>query len=139
MLFDIYMAYATGISRSHVLYTFQWTPHMNYMRLAFAWIMLLSLLVMIAITVARFGKKTLVSEKQGRKQLMIVGLVLVALVAVMRLVRTGLYESLTENANIFLVGAFYRVIIIVLSWSRIIVFTLALVVLVRFVRMKKQK
>ena len=139
VLFDIYMAYATGISRANVLYTFQWTPHMNYMRLAFAWIMLLSLIVMIAITVVRFGKKALVSEKKGRKQLITVGLVLVALVAAMRLVRTGLYESLTGDANMFLVGAFYRVIIIVLSWSRIIAFTLALVVLVRFIKMKKQK
>ena len=91
VLFDIYMAYATGISRANVLYTFQWTPHMNYMRLVFAWIMLLSLIVMIAITVVRFGKKELVSEKKGRKQLMVAGLVLVALVVVMRLVRTGLY------------------------------------------------
>lgn len=139
VLFDIYMAYATGISRANVLYTFQWTPHMNYMRLAFAWIMLLSLIVMIAITVVRFGKKALVSEKKGQKQLITVGLVLVALVAAMRLVRTGLYESLTGDANMFLVGAFYRVIIIVLSWSRIIAFTLALVVLVRFIKMKKQK
>ena len=139
VLFDIYMAYATGISRANVLYTFQWTPQMNYMRLAFAWIMLLSLLVMITITVVRFGKKELVSEKKGRKQLIIVGLVLVALVAVMRLVRMGLYESLTENANMFLVAAFYRVLIIVLSWSRIIAFTVALVIVVRFVRMKKQK
>lgn len=138
VLFDIYMAYATGISRANVLYTFQWTPQMNYWRLAFAWIMLLSLLVMIAITVVRFGKKELVSEKKGRKQLIIVGLVLVALVAVMRLVRTGLYEVITENVNMFFVGAFYRVLIIVLSWSRIIAFTVALVVLVRFVRMKKQ-
>ena len=139
VLFDIFMAYATGISRANVLYTFQWTPHMNYMRLAFAWIMLLSLIVMIAITVVRFGKKALVSEKKGQKQLITVGLVLVALVAAMRLVRTGLYESLTGDANMFLVGAFYRVIIIVLSWSRIIAFTLALVVLVRFIKMKKQK
>lgn len=139
VLFDIYMAYATGISRSHVLYTLQWTPHMNYMRLAFAWIMLLSLIVMIAITVVRFGKKELISEKKGRKQLITVGIVLVALIAVMRLVRTGLYEFMMENVNMFLVGAFYRVLIIVLSWSRIIAFTLALVVLVRFVRMKKQK
>ena len=139
VLFDIYMAYATGISRANVLYTFQWTPHMNYIRLAFAWIMLLSLIVMIAITVVRFGKKELVSEKQGRKQLITVGLVLVVLIAVMRLVRTGLYEALTENVSMFLVGAFYRVVIIVLSWSRIIAFTVALVIVVRFLRMKKQK
>ena len=139
VLFDIYMAYATGISRANVLYTFQWTPQMNYWRLVFAWIMLLSLVVMIAITVVRFGKKELVSEKKGRKQLRIVGLVLVALIAIMRLVRTSLYEAIMENANMFLVGAFYRVIILVLSWSRIITFTLALVVLVRFLRMKKQQ
>ena len=55
VLFDLYMSYATGISRASVLHTLQWTPEMNYMRLAFAWFAVISLAVMIAVTVVRFG------------------------------------------------------------------------------------
>ena len=53
VLFDIYMSCATGISRSAVFLTFHWTPQMNYLRLAFAWFLVLVLGVIIAVTVIR--------------------------------------------------------------------------------------
>ena len=69
VLFDIYMSYATGISRASVLHTFEWTYQMNYMRLAFAWFAVISLAVMIIVTVVRFGKEPFDTEQKGRRKL----------------------------------------------------------------------
>ena len=49
VLFDVYMSSATGISRSNVLRTLQWSYEMNYARLAFAWVMFISLLAMVRL------------------------------------------------------------------------------------------
>lgn len=137
VLFDIYMSYATGISRANVLHTFQWTHHMNYMRLAFAWILVISLAAMIAVTAIRFGKKPFASEQKGRNKLIVAWVVLLAVQAMAMIwVRTGLYKYIIEN--IFEMEVVYRLISIVLSWSKIIAFTVALVFTVRFVKMKKQ-
>lgn len=138
VLFDIFMAYATGISRASVLYTFQWTSHMNYARLAFAWFSVLSLVVMIAVTVVRFGKKPYVSMQKGRKGLIVSWAVLLLIQAVAMLwVHTNVYQYLMEN--IFEIGYVYRFITIVLSWAKIIALTVALVFTLRFINMKKQK
>lgn len=138
VLFDLYMSYATGISRSSVLHTFQWTYQMNYMRLAFAWFSVLSLAVMIAVTAVRFGKTPFASENKGRNRLIVSWLVLAVLQAIAMIwVHTGVYKYIVEN--IFEMEAAYRLITIALSWSRIIAFTVAMVVTIRFVKMKKAK
>ena len=48
---QIYWTYATGLTWQTILFTAQWTPQMNYMRLAIAWVMFLvrALLVVCAI------------------------------------------------------------------------------------------
>jgi len=136
VLFDIYMSYATGISRSSIIHTFQWTYHMNYMRLAFAWILAISLLIMMAITVIRFGKHPVVSEQKIKKQLIISWAVVVVLQAIAMIwPRTELYEYILTN--IFTMEVPYRLITITLSWARIVAVTVALVYTVRFLRRKK--
>lgn len=136
VLFDIYMSYATGISRSSIIHTFQWTYHMNYMRLAFAWILAISLLIMMAITVIRFGKHPVVSEQKIKKQLIISWAVVVVLqAAAMIWPRTEMYEYILTN--IFTMEVPYRLITITLSWARIVAVTVALVYTVRFLRRKK--
>lgn len=137
VLFDLYMSYATGISRSSVLYTFQWTHHMNYMRLAFAWFLLVSLVVMIAVTVVRFWKRPFASRENGRKYLLISWAVVIVLqAAAMLWVRTNVYQYIMEN--IFTMDAVYRVVNLFLSWSRIVAVTVALVVTGRVVRTRKR-
>ena len=136
VLFDIYMSYATGISRSSIIHTFKWTYHMNYMRLAFAWILAISLLIMMVITVIRFGKYPVVSEQKIKKQLIISWAVVVVLqAAAMIWPRTEMYEYILTN--IFEMGMLYRFITISLSWTRIITVTVALVYTVRVLRRKK--
>ena len=135
VLFDIYMSYATGINRANVLHTLQWTHHMNYMRLAFAWILVISLLAMMAITVIHLGKSSVVDERKIRKQMLIAWIVVVILQAVAMIwPRTGLFAYIL--ANIFDLDAVYRLIALLLSWTRIIAVTVALVYTVRFLRRK---
>ena len=138
VLFDLYMSYATGISRASVLYSFQWTPEMNYMRLAFAWFAVISLAVMIAVTVVRFGKYPFASEQTGRKKLIVAwGTLVLIQLAAMLWARSGLYRYLIDN--IFEMAFVFRLITIVFDWAKIVAFTVALVFTSRFVKMKKQK
>ena len=109
---------------------------MNYMRLAFVWILAISLLIMMSITVIRFGKYPMVSEQKIKKQLIISWAVVVALqAAAMVWPRTEMYEYILTN--IFEMEMSYRFITILLSWTRIIAVTVALVYTVRFLRRKK--
>ena len=138
VLFDLYMSYATGISRDSVLYSFQWTPEMNYMRLAFAWFAVISLAVMIAVTVVRFGKEPFDTEQKGRRKLIGAWAILLLIQAVAMLwPRTNFFDYIL--ANIVSMGTVYQLISIVLSWAKIVAFTVAVVCTSRFIKMKKQK
>ena len=138
VLFDLYMSYATGISRASVLYSFQWTPEMNYMRLAFAWFAVISLAVMITVTVVRFGKEPFDTEQKGRRKLIGAWIILLLIQAVAMLwPKINFFYYIL--ANIVSMGAVYRLISIILSWSKIVTFTVALVFTSRFIKMKKQK
>jgi len=135
VLFDIYMSYATGINRANVLHTLLWTREMNYMRLAFAWFLVISLFAMIAITVIRFGKCPIESEQKIKKQLLISWMVVIVIqIIAMIWPRTKAYAYILSN--IFSMEMSYRLITITLSWTRIIAVTVALVYTVRFLRKK---
>ncbi len=138
VLLDLYMLYGTGISRASVLYTFRWTQHMNYMRLAFAWIMVLSLAAMMAVTVVRLGKRPFHDEKKGKSKMIAAWIVLVLIQALAMLwARTELYQYMMEN--IIEMGWIYSLMTSAISWARIVAFTVALVYTVRYVRMRRQK
>lgn len=142
VLFDIFMSYATGISRANVLYTFQWTSHMNYMRLAFAWFLVLSLTAMIVITALRLGKKPFVSRQKGRNRLIaawgvVLLIQLMSYAVAMLWEYTGLYKYIIQN--IFQMGVVFRLMSIVFSWSKIIALTVAVTFTARFLKTKKPK
>ena len=138
VLFDIYMSYATGISRSSVLHTLQWSYEMNYARLAFAWILLISLLVMMLVTVFRLGKDPIISEQKTRKQMIVwCGAAVILQAVAMIWPRTGLFTYIL--AHILDMDGIYRIIKLLLSWSRIITVTVALVYTVRYFRRGKNK
>ena len=135
VMVDIFMSYATGISRSAVALTFKWTASMNYGRLVFAWLLVLVLGVIITVTVIRFGKKPL-AENNGRKCFIVAWLVLLGFqIATMLWGRTKVYMYLINN--IISLGTVYRLISIVFSWTKIVLLTVALVMTVRFIKMKK--
>lgn len=136
VLFDIYMAFATGISRSNVLLTLMWTREMNYIRLALAWVLMISLFILIMITVIRVGKCPIGNEQKNKKKLLISWLVVLAIqIIAMIWPRTGLYGYIL--ANILSMATVYSMVTIVLSWVRIVAVTVALIYTVRFLCRKK--
>ncbi len=62
---DMYMRFATGITWRLTLFTFNYDASMNYIRLAIAWIELISFISMSAITILRFSKTPLVFNKHN--------------------------------------------------------------------------
>ena len=138
VLFDIYISFATGISRSSVLHSFKWTHQMNYVRLAFAWVLVISLIVMMAITILRFSKLTVSTEEKGRNRLILSWGIVVLLQAIAMIwPHTEMYSYILEN--IFSMHAIYRLITILLGWTRIIAVTAALINTIRFVKSKQNK
>lgn len=135
-MFDIFMSFATGINRSNVLHSLRWTPEMNYMRLAFAWFLVISLTVMIAITVLRFRKCHEADEKKIKKRL-IMSWIIVVIVQGITMVwpHTGVYSYILSN--IISMGMAYRIIAILFDWARIITFTVALIHSMQYVRRAK--
>lgn len=127
VLLDIYLAFATGVSRMSVRYMLNWTVGSIV-----AWILLLGLVALIAVTVVCLGKKPLASGTKGRKQLLIAWLVLLALQAVAMLyANSGGYRYITDHMG--MLWRAYALISFVLNWSRIVAFTSALVVTMRYV------
>ena len=135
-LFDIFMSFATGINRANVLHSLRWTPEMNYMRLAFAWFLVISLAVMIVITVLRFRKCHEADEKKIKKRLIIAWIVVAVLQGIaMVWPHTGIYSYILFN--IISMGMVYRIMSILLGWARIIAIIVAFVYTVQFLRRNK--
>ena len=102
----------------------------------FAWVMIVALLVLIAVTVVRFGKKPLSDGTKGRVLLFVPWIVWFVLHGVSFLLGgslTGWYD-----AERILPVYTYRLFSMVLSWGRIISFTVGLIMLVRYIRTKKR-
>lgn len=53
---DAFFLYATGIRWQSIRYTFQWTEHMNYMRLAFSWVLFFLMVALTLYTLWTFRK-----------------------------------------------------------------------------------
>lgn len=54
LLLDLYLAYATGISRSMILYSFAWTREMNFIRLGTAWVITGIFVLLVICTLRSF-------------------------------------------------------------------------------------
>ncbi len=135
-LVDIYMIFATGIQRSSVLYTFQWEPHMNYMRLAFAWASLIALVILIGVTVARFRIGKCRDEKKVFRNMIVSWIVLVVLQIIAFVwPRTGIHSYLL--ASIMSMHTIYTLISFCLEWIRIVALTITLINTVRFLWRRK--
>ena len=132
-LVDTCLAYLLGFSRTIAvvaLCTGGWTVGS-----IFAWVMIVALLVLISVTVVRFGKKPLPDGKKRYACLVAPWVVWVVLHVFSFLLGgslTGWY-----NAESILPVYTYRLLSMVLSWGRIIAFTVGLVQIVRCIRAKK--
>ena len=132
-LVDTCLAYLLGFSRTIAvvaLRTGGWTVGS-----IFAWVMIVALLVLIAVTVVRFGKKSVPDEKKRYACLFVPWITWLLLHGFSFLLGgslTGWY-----NAESILPVYTYRLLSMVLSWGRIIAFTVGAVMIVRYIRTKK--
>ena len=116
--------------------THLWTAEMNFGRLAFAWLLVLILVAIIAVTVLRLSKKPFSLKKKGLERLIAAWLVVLTLqVITWACGRSETYMYIIDH--IMTMGAVYSLISLVLSWAKIIALTVALVVTVRFIRGKR--
>ena len=130
-LVDTCLAYLLGFSRVVALRNFGLTVGS-----IFAWIMVLTLVVLIAVTVIRFGKKPFPEGKKGRFFLFVPWVLWFGLHGFSFL----LGSTLTEwyNAEYIPPVYAYRMFSMLLSWGRIISLTVGLTMIVRYVRTKKR-
>ena len=61
---DLYLRFATGLSWTTVFMTHLWTPEMNYMRLAIAWVQFLGMVLMTVCTVCSYRTLKLPATKK---------------------------------------------------------------------------
>lgn len=140
-LIDVYLAYATGISRGSVLLTMQWTNQMNFARLYTAWVSLICLVVLITATLFSFRKYIF---KPTAKKLIIIGSFLIFTVLMM--IFTDLYARSISNAlqnseymSMALTIGFLRFIFFISEWLKISSLTTILVSIIGYCNFRKEK
>lgn len=92
---DLYLRYATGITWSIVFLTPIFTPEMNYMRLAIGWAQCLVGVLLIALTLWSYRKKTVACD---RKHFILVGINLL-LLAGLSLAQSGIVRHLLSQPD----------------------------------------
>jgi len=119
---SVYLRYATGITWRLTLWTLNYDPSMNYMRLAIAWAELLCFVVMLTVTVLRFRKKQLLMIRRNLG-LLIAGWIVFALT----FIRIP-FDPLSAMGNIYYYFA---------DWVRIFLLTLLLTCTFRIYQTRK--
>ena len=121
---NVYLRYATGIRWTLTLYRLNYEPSMNYMRLAFAWIELICINVLMIVTIIRFGKTPLVLSKRNlflqAVEVVVFGLLFIPVK----------HDPLSTIANISYIFK---------DWIRMPLLTVLLTNTLRFIRTKKAK
>lgn len=102
---DLYLRYATGITWGIIWLTAQFTPEMNYMRLATGWGQFLVCVLLLVLTLWSYRKKTASCDKKhmafaGVGLLLLVGLTL-GQNGILRfiLLRPNFHEALYQNLS----------------------------------------
>lgn len=120
---NIYLRYATGITWRLTLWTFNYEPSMNYLRLAFAWLEVVWAVTMVVITLRRFWKAPIVATKKTLV-LLTAGWILFALLFIpLRM------DPLSGMAN---------VVYIFLDWIKLGLLTALILATVRLIRSRAE-
>ena len=137
ILIDLYLRWATGLQWGTIFHTFQWTYHMNYARLAIAWVQFLVILTLVCVTAVRLkGQKT-----ADKKRLYLRWGAVVLLTAAIWLLGQVFYQKvMAAGGNIGTMEPFYQFYNItqnLIDWARILAFTAALTETLRQLKQKK--
>ena len=137
IMIDLYLRWATGLQWGTIFRTFQWTYHMNYARLAIAWVQFLVILTLVCVTAVRLKK----DRAPQKKQMFIRWGAVVLLTAAIWLLNQLFYQKvMAAGGNIGTMEPFYQFYNItqnLIDWARILAFTDALTETLRHIKRKK--
>lgn len=124
-LVDLFLLWATGISRGMVIHTLIWESSWNYVRLLFAWAWLIILLVLVMWTAISFQKVS-----RTKKQVWIAwGRYALAILIGVLWPRTSVYRQLIHEFNAQysqMYGFILQLVNSLISWFKIITATIAI-------------
>jgi len=112
LLVDIYLRYSTGINWRLTFYTLSYTPEMNYVRLAFAWVQLVCVLALITVTFFSFRNYRIAATK--RNQWYLIG-------------GWAFFVALHIPVALTLLGRWFIFVFAALDWGRIVLLTALLI------------
>ena len=98
LLLDLYLAYATGISRSLILHTFIWTADMNFVRLGMAWGLTAIFILLVICTLRSFRNTVLPWNRRSALTVALSGGILVLLRVGDYLVNRFVFEPRFQTA-----------------------------------------
>lgn len=134
---DIFMRWGTSINPNLIFMTFQFTPQMNYTRLAAAWVWVILLIVLVVFTAVRL-KDTPVKDTKKLKTKLSVGWAVYILLYTGRTLwaRTEMYRNMMFSivqSN----GEAYFIISNIINLADIVFITLLIVHTLRYIYSRK--
>ena len=139
ILFDIYLAYATGISRGLVIYAFTWTQDMNFVRLGVAFALVAILAILLGCTLFSYRRAVLPPSK-GIVYLTASGGAFLALRALEYLLIRLMFEPLFASIKNSVYASYhllYQSVNLLLGWLSTAAFMIFTVLLFAWLRGRK--
>ena len=122
---DLYLRFATGLSWTTVFMTHLWTPEMNYMRLAIAWVQFLGMVLMTVCTVCSY--RTLRLSATKKEVTWLAAGWFAALVALPLLMSYGVMPLLLDDLGNYSNISPYFLLNVVYSYARLALINILLV------------
>ena len=134
---DLYLRFATGLSWTTVFMTHLWTPEMNYMRLAIAWVQFLGMVLMTVCTVCSY--RTLRLSATKKEVTWLAAGWFAALVALPLLMSYGVMPLLLDDLGNYSNISPYFLLNDVYSYARLALINVLLVRSLAVWRMKREE
>ena len=134
---DLYLRFATGLSWTTIFMTRLWTPEMNYMRLAIAWVQFLGMVLMTVCTVCSY--RTLKLSATKKEITWLAAGWLAALVVLPLLMSYGVMPLLLNDLGNYSNISPYFLLNVVYSYARLMLINVLLVRSLAVWRMKREE
>ena len=131
LLITAYLIWATGITWSAIYMTLLWEPSMNYLRLATAWALFISLVLLIIKTVKKFSNNPFDSLKEGTYKTSIVWITYVVLRVAYKLIYNVLRSQIIVNGELVGDYGFITLCTTIFDCLKLPLITVALIYTVR--------
>ena len=134
---DLYLRFATGLSWTTIFMTRLWTPEMNYMRLAIAWVQFLGMVLMTVCTVCSY--RTLRLSATKKEVTWLAAGWFAALVALPLLMSYGVMPLLLDDLGNYSNISPYFLLNVVYSYARLALINVLLVRSLAVWRLKREE